>query len=163
MYDLRAVMSAAGLERAAVLATFEAGPMATLFAATYPERVGALALFNPSAKGVRSPDYPWGRTPEQWRKELADLEAGWGTCEYFDRVLARSYPSAVGDESFRNWFINMMRYGASPGAALNVHRMAMDVDIRPDVDHPRSAQCRTCPIHGRAHVIGAPTRAAERR
>jgi class 3 adenylate cyclase len=145
MDDVRAVMSAVGLERAAVLATFEAGPMAMLFAATYPERVGALVLFNPYAKGVRSSDYPWGRTREQWQKELADLEAGWGTREYFDRVLERSYPSAVGDESFRNWFINIMRYGASPGAALNVHRMAMDVDIR---DVLPAVRVPTLIIHG---------------
>src|SRR5205814_8350325 len=73
---------------------------------------------------------PWGRTAEEWRHEIDAIANGWGTTEYFDRVLARSYPSAVGDDSFRRWFINMMRYGASPGAALNVHRMAMDVDIR---------------------------------
>ncbi|HEV2686110.1 MAG TPA: adenylate/guanylate cyclase domain-containing protein, partial [Actinomycetota bacterium] len=102
-------------------------------------------LFNPYAKGVRSSDYPWGRTSEEWRKELADLESGWGTVEYFDRVLARSYPSAAGDESFRHWFINMMRYGASPGAALNVHRMAMDVDIR---DVLPAVRVPTLIIHG---------------
>ena len=130
MDDLRAVMAAAKLDRAAVLATFEAAPMAVLFAATYPERVGALVLFDPFAKGVCSEDYPWGRTPEEWRQELEAIASGWGTTEYFDRVLQRSYASAAGDESFRRWFINMMRYGASPGAALNVHRMAMDVDVR---------------------------------
>jgi class 3 adenylate cyclase len=145
MDDVRAVMSAAELERAAVFATFEAGPMAALFAATYPERVGALVLFNPHAKGVRSDDYPWGRTSDEWRQELADLEAGWGTTEYFDRVLARSYPSAVGDETFRHWFINMMRYGASPGAALNVHRMAMELDIR---DVLPAVRVPTLIIHG---------------
>ena len=143
--DLRAVMTAAGLERAAVLATFEAAPMAALFAASYPERVGALILFNPYAKGVRAPDYPWGRTAEEWRRELAEIETGWGTCAYFDRVLARSYSSAAGDDSFRHWFINMMRYGASPGAALNVHRMAMDVDIR---DVLPAVRVPTLIIHG---------------
>ena len=145
MDDLRAVMAAAGLERAAILATFEAAPMAALFTATYPERVGALVLFNPYAKGVRTPDYPWGRTADEWRKELADIESGWGTSEYFDRVLARSYSSAGGDDSFRHWFINMMRYGASPGAALNVHRMAMDVDIR---DVLPAVRVPTLIIHG---------------
>jgi class 3 adenylate cyclase len=145
MDDLRAVMTAAGLERAAVLATFEAAPMAALFAASYPERVGALILFNPYAKGVRAPDYPWGRTAEEWRKELAEIESGWGTCEYFDGVLERSYRSAVGDDSFRHWFVNMMRYGASPGAALNVHRMAMDVDIR---DVLPAVRVPTLIVHG---------------
>ena len=130
MDDVRAVMNAAGIERAGLLATFEAAPMALLYAATYPERIAALVLFNPYAKAVWSEDYPWGRTEQEWRRDLAELEAGWGNREYFDKVLSRSYPSAADDESFRNWFVNMMRYGASPGAALTVHRMAMDVDVR---------------------------------
>ena len=130
MDDLRAVMAAAGVDKAALVATFEAGPMAALFAATYPERVGALILFNPYAKGVWAPDYPWGRAEDEWRRELAEIADGWGTTEYFDTVLRRSYPSAAEDPSFRHWFVNMMRYGASPGAALTVQRMAMDVDIR---------------------------------
>jgi len=130
MDDVRAVMNAAGIERAGLLATFEAAPMALLYAATYPERIAALVLFNPYAKAVWSEDYPWGRTEQEWRRDLAELEASWGNREYFDKVLSRSYPSAADDESFRNWFVNMMRYGASPGAALTVHRMAMDVDVR---------------------------------
>jgi class 3 adenylate cyclase len=130
MDDVRAVMNAARIERAALLATFEAAPMALLYAATYPERIAALILFNPYAKAVWSDDYPWGKTDQEWRHDLAELERGWGSREYFDTVLARSYPTAADDESFRNWFVNMMRYGASPGAALIVHRMAMDVDVR---------------------------------
>jgi len=130
MDDLRAVMAAVGTDRAALLATFEAAAMAALFAATYPERVGALVLYNPYAKAVASPDYPWARTIEQWRRELADIERGWGTEEYFDTILQRSYGRLASDESWRCWFINMMRYGASPGAALTVQRMAMEIDIR---------------------------------
>lgn len=56
MDDVRAVMNAAGIERAALLATFEAAPMALLYAATYPERIAALVLFNPYAKAVWSDD-----------------------------------------------------------------------------------------------------------
>jgi class 3 adenylate cyclase len=130
MDDVRAVMNAAQVERAALLATFEAAPMALLYTATYPERIPALVLFNPYAKAVWSEDYPWAKSEDEWRRDLADLEAGWGSREYFERILVRSYPSATDDASFRNWFVNMMRYGASPGAALTVQRMAMDVDVR---------------------------------
>jgi pimeloyl-ACP methyl ester carboxylesterase len=35
--DLRAVMDAVGIERAAVMGVSEGGPLAALFAATYPE------------------------------------------------------------------------------------------------------------------------------
>ena len=69
MDDVRAVMNAAGIERAALMATFEAAPMALLYAATYPERIAALVLFNPYAKAVWSEDYPWGRTDEEGRRD----------------------------------------------------------------------------------------------
>ena len=158
MDDLRVVMDAAASERAAVLATFEASAMAILFAATYPERVGALVLFNPYAKAVSSADYPWGKTREQWRQDLADIERGWGSAEYFDTVLERSYRPLAQDESWRRWFVNMMRYGASPGAALTVHRMAMEIDVRDILPAVRVA---TLILHGPGNA-GHATYMAER-
>ena len=38
MDDVRAVMDAAGVERAAVVGVSEGGPMCALFAATHPDR-----------------------------------------------------------------------------------------------------------------------------
>ena len=35
--------------------------MASLFAATYPERVSALVLYGCFARSAWAPDYPWGR------------------------------------------------------------------------------------------------------
>jgi class 3 adenylate cyclase len=158
MDDLRVVMDAVGSERAAVLATFEAAAMATLFAATYPERVGALVLFNPYAKGVASDDYPWGKTAEEWRRDLAEIERGWGSEDYFDSVLERSYRPLAHDDSWRHWFINMMRYGASPGAALTVHRMAMEIDVR---DVLPAVRVPTLILHGPRNA-GHATYMAER-
>ncbi len=45
MDDVAAVMDAVGSERAAVFAMLEAGSMASLFAATHPERTSALVLY----------------------------------------------------------------------------------------------------------------------
>jgi pimeloyl-ACP methyl ester carboxylesterase len=42
MDDVRAVMDAAGSERAALLGVSEGGPLSSLFAATYPERTEPL-------------------------------------------------------------------------------------------------------------------------
>src|SRR5438067_11953714 len=44
MDDLRAVLEAAGSERAAVFGASEGGNMSVLFTATYPQRVRALVL-----------------------------------------------------------------------------------------------------------------------
>jgi class 3 adenylate cyclase len=147
MDDVRAVMNDAGSERAVLLGTAEAAPLTLLFAATYPDRVGALVMHNGYAKAVWSADYPWAKTIEEWRRDLAEVERGWGTEEYFDKVLRRSYPSVADDEEFRRWFVNIMRYGASPAAALTVHRMAMDVDVR---DVLPAVRVPTLVLHQRA-------------
>ena len=71
MDDLRAVMDAAKSGRAVLVATFEASSIAVVFGATYPERVAGLVLYNPVAKGIRSPDHQWAR----FRSE-EELDAG---------------------------------------------------------------------------------------
>ena len=50
MDDVRAVMDAVGLERAAIMGISEAGSLASLFAATHPERCRALVLYGAFAR-----------------------------------------------------------------------------------------------------------------
>ena len=77
MDDIRAVMDAAGSERAVLWSGGRATGIAVLFAATYPERCAGLVLFDPRIMGTRSPDYPWALTAEEWRDQLA-VRARWG-------------------------------------------------------------------------------------
>ena len=72
MDDVRAVM-AVGSERAMLSGGGEGARMTALFAATYPERVSAVAFVNPSARGLWSPDYPWAHTETEWRRLLRDV------------------------------------------------------------------------------------------
>ena len=51
MDDLRAVMDAAGSDRAALFGFSEGGPMSLLFAASYPERVRAIGIYGSFARG----------------------------------------------------------------------------------------------------------------
>src|SRR5881398_3731037 len=60
MDDVRAVMDAAGSERAALMGISEGGSMSILFAATYPQRVQALVLCGALARSTEAPDYPYG-------------------------------------------------------------------------------------------------------
>ena len=64
MDDVRAVMDAAGCERAALMGALDGAAMAALFAATYPERTAALVLNNPVLRGSWVSDYPWGSRDE---------------------------------------------------------------------------------------------------
>src|SRR5215204_5532851 len=55
MDDVRAVMDAAGSERAVLLGVSESAPLACLFAATFPERTAALVLYGAYASEVQAP------------------------------------------------------------------------------------------------------------
>jgi pimeloyl-ACP methyl ester carboxylesterase len=126
MDDVRAVMDAAGSERAALLGHSEGGNMCVLFAATYPERTTALLLVGSYAKRLRSQDYPWAPTVEQRAREIEETEATWGSPEAF-RALA---PSKAEDQAFQRWIGRYLRQSASPKAAAALMRMNTQIDVR---------------------------------
>jgi class 3 adenylate cyclase len=125
MDDVRAVMDAAHSERAALFGHSEGSSMSILFAATYPARSIALALYGSFAKRFRSDDYPWAPTMEE-RLTLADeVEQGWG-----DVDLKYYVPSRAGEASVREWLSAYFRSGASPAAAAGLLRMNSRNDVR---------------------------------
>ena len=63
MDDVLAVMDAAGSERAALVGPLEGGPLATLFAATHPDRVSALVLYATFARATWAPGLRLGAGP----------------------------------------------------------------------------------------------------
>jgi class 3 adenylate cyclase len=131
MDDLRAVMDAAGSRRAILLATFEAASMAMVFAATYPERVAGLSLYNPVAKGLRSPDYRWAAlSEEQCERWVEQIRRQWGTIEFSAEDLRQFSPGIADDPEMQEWWARVMRLGASPGAAVVIARMQAAVDVR---------------------------------
>jgi class 3 adenylate cyclase len=129
MDDLRAVMEDAGSERAVLWAGGEATRLCVLFAASYPERTAGLFLLNATARGRRSPDYPWAPTDDEWRRRLAEIREGWGKREYLESFLRDAVPEVADDESFRTWFVGHMRRSLSPGAAVAFERMSMEADV----------------------------------
>jgi pimeloyl-ACP methyl ester carboxylesterase len=134
MDDARAVMDAAGAERAVVLGHSEGGPMATLFAATYPERTIGLILFGTSVCWNGAPDYPWADrygTPEEQAAFFEERERRWGTKPYAAEYLADSFaPALVNDDATVTWLADYMRNAASPGAANAFARMNSAIDVR---------------------------------
>jgi len=130
MDDIRAVMDAVGSVRAVLWTGANATAIAVLFAATYPERTAGLVLFDPMVVGTRSPEYPWARTPDEWRAELADVRSRWGSRSYFEALARNWAPEVADDPAFVDWFVWHMRRSMSPGAALTSYRTTMDIDIR---------------------------------
>jgi pimeloyl-ACP methyl ester carboxylesterase len=124
MDDVRAVMDAAGSERAAIFGSSEGGLMSVLFAATYPERTEALITLAVYATRVWSPDYPWAPTPEARVAEIEQIERDWGG----EMDISSLAPSA--DEAFKRRAVSYLRRSASPGAAVALLRMNSQIDVR---------------------------------
>ena len=131
MDDVRAVMDAAGSERAVIFGISEGGPMSILFAATYPERTIALIAYGASPRYAWAPDYPGGHTEEQLEAYLVHLPDRWGTREMAAQELADwAAPSLADDPSVVEWFAAFMRMGGSPGSNIALERMNFQIDVR---------------------------------
>ena len=121
--DVRAVMDAAGSERATIYGWSEGGPMCLMFAATYPHRTSALILFG-SFASMR--EKPWGVPPDGFELFLGQLDAHWG-----EGVLLRlNAPSRSNDPAFVQWFARIERAAASPGSVLTLMRANYQLDVR---------------------------------
>ena len=79
MDDLRAVADAAGVENANLIGVSEGGPLAVLFATTFPERVRSLVLWGTFARALWAPDYEDGLDPALVDAFIEDIRAKWGT------------------------------------------------------------------------------------
>jgi class 3 adenylate cyclase len=162
MDDIRAVMDAAGLERASLFGFSEGGSLAMLFAATYPHRTTSLVLWGSYGSMVRRPDYPWGLTPEQIEATAEAYGERWGTGVGLSAFL----PSRGRDPAARAWWARFQRLAASPGAAVALLRMNADIDVRgalsaisaPTLVLHRSGDVISTIEHGRylaQHIPGA--------
>jgi pimeloyl-ACP methyl ester carboxylesterase/class 3 adenylate cyclase len=129
MDDVRAVLDAVGSKQAVVFGVSEGGPMAALFAATYPNRTSGLILYGAMAKWMRSADYPWAPDHEgfEGKGRFAPMVENWGTAE----SLKWFGPTVAEAEPVRQWWAMFLRLGASPAASVALDRMNLSIDIRP--------------------------------
>jgi pimeloyl-ACP methyl ester carboxylesterase len=127
MDDVDIVMEAAGSQRAALVAADQAGPMAILFAATYPDRLSALVLVNSSARTVRAPDYPIGVPEVVVQAYIDTLEENWAREGV---ALEVSAPSVADDEEFRRWAGRYQRQTVSLGMMLAMTKVIPFMDAR---------------------------------
>jgi pimeloyl-ACP methyl ester carboxylesterase len=127
MDDVRAVMDAAGSERAALIGMSEGGPLSMLFAASYPERTVALLLCGAEVKEEITDDWPWGDTTRpELEAAMATVSDWWGRPD----LVARLIPSHGEDPWLSDCYRRLMVQGASPAAAETFMRMAFEIDVR---------------------------------
>ncbi len=135
MDDIRAVMDAAGVERATVFGWGSSGPaLAAVFAATYPERTLALCLDGLISQR-RTADFPWGFTEAEQEESVARLVSMWGDD---DRALEfvregfgdRPEDAPVDDDTFLRWCVRFARCAATPVSYEAFDRMWFETDVR---------------------------------
>jgi class 3 adenylate cyclase/predicted alpha/beta hydrolase len=125
--DLVAVIDAVGVDRAALFGTSEGGPVSVLFAATYPDRAGSLALYGTAARFSQDPPgFPWGFTPAAVESQLAEIDDGWG-----QGALAQLfYGQAAEVPGVRELFGRLQRSISSPSMAKLWWQAVMETDVR---------------------------------
>jgi len=117
MDDIRAVMEAVGSERAALLGVSEGGPLSLIFAATYPERVDAVVLYETFAF------WPSGDTIRDIGDAMVKL---WGTGASL-RLMARTREF---DPQLQALWARAERLSISPGGVRPLWELAADIDVR---------------------------------
>ena len=86
--------------------------MSVVFAASHPERVSALVLYQGSARWLWAPNYPIGETEREARQEIEEEVEAFLTPGGLEALARSFYPSA--DEEEIRAAARMHRYGASP-------------------------------------------------
>jgi len=166
MDDIRAVMDAAGSDRAVLLGIEGGFAVASMFAATYPKRTAGLVAYGAAAREAWAPDYPWGDTDEVWERDFVEVERHWGSLEMAASWARYVFPESVEDVEFLRHFASWMRDGGAPGDIVALLQVDRDTDVRdvlPTIGVPtlviHRIEDRSAPIeHGRfiaEHIPGS--------
>jgi class 3 adenylate cyclase len=122
--DMLSVLDAVGSDRAAVLASLDAGPIAIMFAAMHPERVSSLILVTTSARYSYAEDYPIGVLPEDVEAMVTFIRETWGSLD-----MARlTNPSLPPDGNLVRRLARIIRCSGTPRTAA----AQFDVILRND-------------------------------
>jgi class 3 adenylate cyclase len=141
-----AVLDAAGSERAAILASLDAGPIAIMFAALHPERVSSLILMTTSARYSFAEGYPIGAAPRDVDAMVAYLREAWGTLE----MARMTNPSLPPDGDLVKQLARVIRCSATPRTAA----AQFDVILRSDARQALPLiQAPTLVLHARGALL----------
>ena len=131
MEDILVILNAVECETAVLMSVSEGGPVAIMFAATYPNRASHLILYGTMPKWIRSYDYPWALSRSQYDRWLGLMVDNWGTAVSLDHFA----PSRAEDAVFQAWWAKMLRQAATPGSMKDVLEVLRDMDVRPVLPH----------------------------
>jgi class 3 adenylate cyclase len=124
--DVAAVMDAAGFGRATIVAQGHACQLALMAAATHPERISGLVLYNGFARLGRDDDYPAGMPERIHDLVLEQIATTWGTGA-FAYILG---PSIAEQPGVVHWWARMERFAGTPRMAVSKARTIYELDLR---------------------------------
>ncbi len=144
--DIRAVLDAVGSRQTYLMGFSEGGAMASLFAATYPERVAGLILYGAPVRYAWAPDWPYGTREEEleeiWRVHRERNYVDDFTTPHWQRWLG---PALRDDPAFVDWWTRLRRAMGSPMARYAQARMNLLIDVRgilPSIQAPTLVMVR---------------------
>ena len=147
--DLTAVVEAAGIDRFAMLGMAQGARIGMAYAATHPERISRLVLYQPSTGGRGAP----GRDPKQAEAErtrFQAMELGWQNHEQaYVRFFTSMYIPGASSEQVCA-YNDLLRLTTSPMNAMAIQRSFHMTDVSREVPKVR---CPTLVLHSRDNAI----------
>ena len=125
--DLGALLDAVRSPGAILVGFSEGGPLSVAFAATWPSRVRGLALVGAFARMAAAPDHPHGWSNGEVASLRGYVQNAWGS----GATMRALVPERHLTDAVRAWAARAEQEGASPGAALDLLEMNLDIDVRP--------------------------------
>jgi class 3 adenylate cyclase/pimeloyl-ACP methyl ester carboxylesterase len=138
--DLHAVIEAIGAEQIVLAAYSQASPVGIVYAERHPDRVSRLILYAATARVMRAPDYPEGRTVAEAREWVTRLAEGWGN----GGTLDQGSPTVANDPAVREWVARAERTIGSPRVAVQMAAALGAVDVR---EQARALRVPTLVMH----------------
>lgn len=125
--DITTVLDAAKSAVTDIIAVNEVGPIAILFAAMHPERVGSLVLINTAARYIEADDYPIGVAPAALDAIIESIATSWGK----EEIAAATNPTRAHDREFIKGVARQFRASATPRtAAAQLRYFLTSMDVR---------------------------------
>jgi pimeloyl-ACP methyl ester carboxylesterase len=124
--DLATVLDAVRSPGGVVVGFSEGGPLAVALAVTRPARVRGLALVGAFARMAAAPDHPAGWTQAEIGALRDYIRRRWGA----GATMRALVPERHLTPAARAWAARAEQEGASPGAALDLLEMNLEVDVR---------------------------------
>jgi pimeloyl-ACP methyl ester carboxylesterase len=119
--DMHAVLEAAGSSTHVLFGVGDGGAVCALYAATHPEQVVAFIWYGAEARVLRSPDWPYGESPEIWERRVAGIADRWGTLDGVRKDFEDS--SFPFDDGLLRWAAKLQRSFCGPGTAEHFERL----------------------------------------